>query len=75
MRRAVITPISKAPAISVLAAISVTGGMVSTPTRMKLYDAPHSVASATRSAIDLLFEGVFQLGDQIVHALDAHRQA
>jgi hypothetical protein len=36
MRRAAITAPSKAEAIRVRAAISVSGGMVSTPTRMKL---------------------------------------
>jgi hypothetical protein len=38
------------PATKVRAAISVTGGIVSTPILMKVYDAPQSVASARRSA-------------------------
>src|SRR6185503_16172340 len=79
MRRAAITAPSSAEAIRVRAAIKVSGGMLSTPTRMKLYDAPHSVASASRSAKSSpragLLERVVQLGDQVVDALDADRQA
>src|SRR6185295_13944119 len=79
MRRAAITAPSSAEAIRVRAAIKVSGGMLSTPTRMKLYDAPHSVASASRSAKSspraALLERVVQLGDQVVDALDADREA
>ena len=38
------------PAINVRAAISVTGGIVATPSLMKVYEAPHNVASASSSA-------------------------
>jgi hypothetical protein len=41
---------SSNPAIRVRAAISVIGGMVATPSLMKVYDAPHSVASSPSSA-------------------------
>ena len=37
---------SSTPAIDVRAAIRVTGGIVATPSLMKVYDPPHSVASS-----------------------------
>src|SRR5579872_4290311 len=41
---------SNNPAISVRPAISVIGGMVATPSLMKVYEPPHSVASNSNSA-------------------------
>ena len=40
---------SSTPAISVRSAIKVIGGMVATPSLMKLQEAPHSVASNSNS--------------------------
>src|SRR5438105_2134969 len=48
---------NNAPATSVRAAIRVIGGMVATPSLMKLYDAPHSVASSKSSASSTVISG------------------
>lgn len=44
------TASSSRPAMSVRAAISVTGGIVATPILMKVYEAPQQVASSASSA-------------------------
>jgi len=41
---------SSRPAIEVRKAIRVTGGMLATPSLMKVYDPPHSAASSNSSA-------------------------
>ena len=48
---------SSRPAIDVRAAIRVTGGIVATPSLMKVYDPPHSVASSRSSASSTAMAG------------------
>ena len=50
MPRRRMTISSSTPAIAVRAAISVIGGMVATPSLMKVYDPPHRIASKSSSA-------------------------
>lgn len=48
---------SAVPAISVRAAMNVTGGMVATPILMNVYDAPQSVDSVSSNAMSMAVFG------------------
>ena len=59
------------PAIAVRPAIKVTGGIVATPSLMKVYDPPHSVASRSSDSISIpMAEFRADIASTVPHSLD-----